>query len=57
MPFYGKLRHKKKSKFGYSALRYIKSYLGYDEPFVSKFKYYLSSNKIDFNALKQGKKQ
>ena len=28
----------------------------YDEPFVSKFAYYLSSNKIDFGALKKKKK-
>jgi len=28
---------------------------GYDEPFVSKFAYYLSSNKIDFGALKKRK--
>ena len=24
---------------------------GYDEPFVSKFKYYLSANKLDFSGL------
>lgn len=29
--------------------------IGYDEPFVSKFKYYLSSNKINFELLKKGK--
>ncbi len=29
--------------------------LGFDEPFVSKFKYYLSSNKINFDLLKNGK--
>jgi hypothetical protein len=28
---------------------------GYDEPFVSKFKYYLSGNKLDFTALKKGR--
>ena len=28
---------------------------GYDEPFVSKFKYYLSANKLDFTAIKKGK--
>jgi len=26
---------------------------GYDEPFVSKFKYYLSANKLDFTAAKR----
>lgn len=30
-------------------------YLGFDEPFVSKFKYYLSENKINFDLLKNGK--
>jgi hypothetical protein len=25
----------------------------FDEPFVSKFKYYLSANKLDFNLLKK----
>jgi hypothetical protein len=24
---------------------------GYDEPFVSKFKYYLSANKMDFSGF------
>lgn len=28
--------------------------LGYDEPFISKFKYYLSSNKINFDNIKKG---
>lgn len=28
---------------------------GYDEPFVSKFKYYLSANKINFEMMKKGK--
>lgn len=28
---------------------------GYDEPFVSKFKYYLSANKLDFSAMKNGR--
>ena len=27
---------------------------GFDEPFVSKFKYYLSSNKLDFSTIKRG---
>lgn len=27
---------------------------GYDEPFVSKFKYYLSSSKLDFSSFKKG---
>lgn len=30
---------------------------GYDEPFVSKFKYYLSANKINFDLLKKGRTQ
>lgn len=29
---------------------------GYDEPFVSKYKFYLSPSKIDFSSLKQGPK-
>lgn len=28
---------------------------GYDEPFVSKFKYYLSTNKLDFSTLNKGR--
>lgn len=28
---------------------------GFDEPFVSKFKYYLSANKLDFSVGKRGK--
>lgn len=32
-------------------------HLGYDEPFVSKYKYYLSPNKINFDILKHGKQQ
>jgi hypothetical protein len=28
---------------------------GFDEPFVSKFKYYLSANKLDFSIGKRGK--
>lgn len=28
--------------------------IGYDEPFISKFKYYLSSNKINFDNIKKG---
>lgn len=28
---------------------------GYDEPFVSKFKYYLSANKINMHAIRKGK--
>ena len=28
---------------------------GYDEPFVSKFKYYLSANKLDFSSMKKGR--
>lgn len=27
---------------------------GYNEPYVSKFKYYLSANKIDLSAMKKG---
>ena len=27
---------------------------GYDEPFVSKFKFYLSGNKLDFPRIRQG---
>jgi hypothetical protein len=27
---------------------------GFNEPFVSKFKYYLSANKIDFSKFKKG---
>jgi tetratricopeptide (TPR) repeat protein len=30
---------------------------GYDEPFVSKFHYYLSANKIDFSMMRQKKGQ
>ena len=30
---------------------------GYDEPFVSKFHYYLSANKIDFSMVRQKKGQ
>jgi hypothetical protein len=28
---------------------------GFNEPFVSKYKYYLSSNKLDFSMLKKNK--
>lgn len=28
---------------------------GFDQPFVSKFRYYLSSNKMDFSAIKKGR--
>ena len=28
---------------------------GYDEPFISKFNYYLSSKKIDFSLLRSKK--
>lgn len=31
-------------------------YLGFNQPFVSKFKYYLSGNKINFEDIKKGKK-
>ena len=27
---------------------------GYDEPFVSKFRFYLSTNKLDFSTVKRG---
>ena len=27
---------------------------GYDEPYVSKFKYYLSANKLNFDAIRKG---
>ena len=27
---------------------------GWDEPFVSKFRFYLSANKLDFGNIKQG---
>ncbi len=30
---------------------------GFDEPFVSKFHYYLSGNKIDFSLMRQKKGQ
>ena len=28
---------------------------GFNEPFVSKYKYYLSANKLDFSMLKKNK--
>jgi hypothetical protein len=30
---------------------------GFDEPFVSKFKYYLSAGKLDFTILSKGGKK
>ena len=35
----------------------LQSASGFDEPFVSKFHYYLSANKIDFSLLKRKKGQ
>lgn len=29
---------------------------GFDEPFVSKYKYYLSDSKINFSEIRRGKK-
>lgn len=28
---------------------------GFDEPFISKFKYYLSPNKLNFEGIRKGK--
>ena len=30
---------------------------GFDEPFVSKFKYYLSANKLNFDAMRKGRSE
>lgn len=45
-PFMGGSDKKKNPNLGLN-------HQGYDEPFVSKYKYYLSSNKLDFSAIRK----
>lgn len=47
-PFMGGSDKKKNPSLGLTAE-------GYDEPFISKFKYYLSANKLDFSSMKKGR--